>query len=144
MINIGQIVGGSLAETIGKTRYQCLIVLTIGGATLVAIAYCTPDTPWGATALSIIATFFIGWNESVCLSNTGIELLDQREYGTEIGTAGSIRSAISSVGSTVFISVLSNRLSETIPAEVPPADVAAGLPADSASAFLGGFTSGNF
>lgn len=73
--------------------------MIIGGACLGAIAYATPDTPGGATALAIVATFFIGWNESVCLSNAGIELLDQREIGTAVGAAGSIRSAISFVGS---------------------------------------------
>ena len=34
MINFGQIVGGFLAEPIGKTKYQCMAVLTIGGALL--------------------------------------------------------------------------------------------------------------
>lgn len=34
MINSGEIVGGFLAEPIGKTRYQCMAYLTIGGATL--------------------------------------------------------------------------------------------------------------
>jgi MFS family permease len=34
MINAGQIVGGFLAEPIGKTKYQCMTVLTIGGALL--------------------------------------------------------------------------------------------------------------
>ena len=34
MINFGQIVGGFLAEPIGKTKYQCIAVLTIGGALL--------------------------------------------------------------------------------------------------------------
>jgi hypothetical protein len=34
MINAGQIVGGFLAEPIGKTKFQCMTVLTIGGAFL--------------------------------------------------------------------------------------------------------------
>ena len=112
--------------------------------TLQAIASCTPDTKDRATALIIVGSFFIGWNESVCLSNAGIELLDQREIGTAIGAAGSIRSAISSVASAVYLTVLSNRLSTTIPALVPPALTAAGLPASSVPAFLSGLTTGSF
>jgi hypothetical protein len=34
MINFGQIVAGFLAEPIGKTKIQCITVLTIGGALL--------------------------------------------------------------------------------------------------------------
>jgi hypothetical protein len=52
---------------------------------IAAVAYATPDTSAGATALICISGFFIGWNESVCLSNSGIELLDQREIGTAVG-----------------------------------------------------------
>jgi hypothetical protein len=38
-----------------------------------------------ATGLILVASFFIGWNENVTLSLSGIELLDQREIGTAIG-----------------------------------------------------------
>lgn len=85
MINVGQIVAGFLAEPIGRTKYQCVVVLTIGGALLGGIAAATPDTKSLATGLIIVSCFFIGWNESVCLSNSGIELLDQREIGTAVG-----------------------------------------------------------
>lgn len=92
----------------------------------------------------LVGCFFIGWNESITLSNAGIELLDQREIGTAIGAAGSIRSAISSVANAVYLTVLSNRLAETIPAVVPPALIAAGLPASSVPAFLTGLSTGSF
>jgi hypothetical protein len=109
-----------------------------------AIAACTVDTKNMAIALITIGAFFIGWNESVCLSNSGIELLDQREIGTAVGAAGSIRSAISSVASAVYLTVLANRLTERIPALVPPALTGAGLPASSVPAFMAGLTSGSF
>lgn len=116
----------------------------IANALLAAIAASTPDTKDLAIGLIIVGSFFIGWNESVCLSTSGIELLDQREIGTAVGAAGSIRSAISSVASAVYLSVLSNRLTSTIPAQVPPALIAAGLPASSVPAFMTGFTTGSF
>ncbi|KAF2692137.1 TRI12-domain-containing protein [Lentithecium fluviatile CBS 122367] len=135
MINIGQIAGGFLAEPIGKTKIQCIVVLTIGGALLGAIAAATPDTKALSTGLLVLSTFFIGWNENVCLSNSGIELLDQREIGTAV-RGSSIRSAISTISSAVYISVLTNRLTQTIPAEVPKAVTQAGLPASSVPAFI--------
>lgn len=144
MINLGQIFAGFLAEPIGKTKIQCMVVLTLGGAFLGAVAASTPDTKGLATALLMVGSFFIGWNESVCLSNSGIELLDQREIGTAVGAAGSIRSAISCLASAVYISILNNRLATTIPAVVGPAVEQAGLPASSVPSFLAGFTTGTF
>jgi hypothetical protein len=44
----------------------------------------------------------------------------------------------------VYITVLSNRLSQTIPAKVPQAVTQAGLPASSVPAFIQGFTTGSF
>jgi hypothetical protein len=43
---------------------------------------------------------------------------------------------------SVFTTVLSNRLSQTIPEKVPPALVAAGLPAASVPSFLAAITAG--
>ena len=91
-----------------------------------------------------LSSFFVGWNESLCLTNAGIEVEDQQEIGTAVGMAGSIRSAISTIAASVYVVVLTNRLTTTIPAEVPPAVVKAGLPVGSVPAFLEGFTTGNF
>jgi len=144
LIVAGQIVGGCLSVPIGKTKLQCIFVLTVGGALLGAMASCTPDTKNRAIVLMSLGCFFIGWNESVCLANAGIEVEDQQEIGTAVGMAGSIRSAISTVCSTVYVAVLTNRLTTTIPAEVPPAVIAAGLPASSVATYMGGFATGNF
>ncbi len=53
-----------------------------------------------------------------------------------------MRSAISTVASTIYTVVLANRLRTTIPAQVPPVVVAAGLPKTSVEAFLKAFTAG--
>ncbi|CAK7234547.1 hypothetical protein SBRCBS47491_008984 [Sporothrix bragantina] len=144
MMNAGQITSGIFAARIGRTKIQLIAVLTIGGALLGSGAAAGPDDKSMATAIIILSCFFIGWNESVTLSLSGIELLDQREIGTAIGAAGSMRSTISSIASAVYLSVLSNRLATRIPAVVVPAVENAGLPASSVPAFLEGFTTGSF
>ncbi len=108
------------------------------------MAYSNPSTLVGSSCLIAFASFFVGWNESLCLTNAGVELEDQQEIGTAVGMAGSIRSAISTVAASVYVVVLTNRLGETIPAEVPAAVVSAGLPPSSVVAFLGGFATGDF
>jgi hypothetical protein len=102
MINGGQIVGDFLAKPIGKTKYQCTTVLMIGGALLrglypmLALLHnVLVERSNGGNErrhesardrLLMVSTFFIGWNESVCVSNSGIELLDQQEIGTAVGS----------------------------------------------------------
>lgn len=144
MIVAGQIAAGVFAPLIGKTKLQCIAAFTIGGALLASMASCTPDTKNQAAALMALAGFFIGWNESVCLANAGIEVDDQQEIGTAVGMAGSIRSGISTICSAVYVAVLSNRTAETIPQVVPPAVIEAGLPVSSVPAFLDGYATGNF
>lgn len=60
------------------------------------------------------------------------------------GVAGAVRSVISTICSAVYSTVLANRLAETIPAQVPPALVSAGLPSSSVPDFIAGLTSGSF
>ena len=108
------------------------------------MAYSNPSTLVGSSCLIAFASFFVGWNESLCLTNAGVEVEDQQEIGTAVGMAGSIRSAISTVAASVYVVVLTNRLGETIPSEVPAAVINAGLPAKSAAAFLGAFATGDF
>lgn len=60
----------------------------------------------------------------------------QAEIGTASGVAGSLRTTISTIATTIYTVILSNRLAHTIPNEVPPKLIAAGLPASSVSAFL--------
>ncbi|KAF9893246.1 hypothetical protein FE257_011676 [Aspergillus nanangensis] len=133
----GQILGGGLAAAIGNQRLQCMAVCS-------AMAYSTPSTLSGTATLLNLSCFLIGWNESVCLTNAGIELEDQRQIGTAVGMAGSIRSAISTVASSVYVVVLNNRMAQTVPTEVPPVLVEAGLPQSSVPAFLQGLSTGSF
>ncbi len=80
--------------------------------------------------------------ESLTQTLSGICVNDQREIGVAVGVAGSIRSAISSVATTIYSVVLSNRLTQTIPAGVSPAVISAGLPASSVPSLLEAFSLG--
>jgi hypothetical protein len=127
-----------------RTDIQIPIVFTIGSAFLAAMAACTPDSVVTACVLAFLATTFIGWNEILNSAVATICIDDQREIGTATGAGGSARSTISTICSTVYTVVLSNRLAATIPARVPGALISAGLPASSVTAFLSAITVGNF
>ncbi|OBT54401.1 hypothetical protein VE04_10332 [Pseudogymnoascus sp. 24MN13] len=126
-ITLGQIVGGALAKWIGHTKYQTMFVITAGGGLLAR------SRPPG---LLVTGCFFIGWNESVTLVFAGMCITDQKEIGTAVGLAGSVRSAISTLATTIYTVVLSNRLSSTIATRVVPAALDDGLPADSLTDLL--------
>lgn len=132
----GQITGGVLAARIGKTKIQCMVVFTIGGIFMACAALATPETKSLAIAVIFLGCFWIGWNESVCLSNATICVHDQREIGVAGGMAGSIRAAICAVLVAVYTTTLTNRLTTTIPKRVPPALIDAGLPPSSIEAFM--------
>jgi hypothetical protein len=106
------------------------------------MATCTPDTEIRAIVLLLLGTTLIGLNECLTSGAATISLTDQREIGTAIGLGGSLRSFVSTLASTVYTVVLSNRLADTIPAQVPRALINAGLPADSTTAFLAAYTNG--
>ena len=106
----GQISAGLLARRIGKTRYQVMVAYLVGGIFLASAATITADNKKSQIALIYIGCVFIGWNESICLSNVAILVHDQREIGVAGGLAGSVRSIISSIAQAVYVAILTNRL----------------------------------
>jgi len=78
----------------------------------------------------------MGYMEIVGTTIVGITCRDQAEIGTAVGVAGSIRSTVSTIGSAIYTVILTNRLGKTIPNEIPPKLIAAGLPTSSVGEFL--------
>jgi hypothetical protein len=65
--------------------------------------------------------------EVVELAITGIAIDSQAGIGTAVGVAGSMRSTVSIIASTIYTAILTNRLKKAIPQEVPPNLITAGL-----------------
>ncbi|KAF2261286.1 MFS general substrate transporter [Lojkania enalia] len=138
-ILFGEFVGAFFKK---KTNIQIIVVFFIGSVFLAAMASSTPDTPVRAAIFVFLAAAFIGWNEILNSAVATICIKDQREIGTATGIAGSARSFISTICSTIYTVVLSNRLAKTIPTQVPPALLSAGLPEASVPSFLSALTLG--
>jgi hypothetical protein len=100
------------------------------------MAATTPETKSMAIAFVTVGTFAVGWAELQTQTLIAICVKDVREIGTATGLGGSIRSAVSSVASAIYIAVLTNRLTTTIPARVVPAIVGAGLPQTSIPSYF--------
>lgn len=93
-------------------------------------------------ALVFLAVTAIGYNEAIVLPICTILIRDQKEIGTAAGIAGSTRSAISTVASTIYTVVLTSRVTTTIPAKVLAAVIGAGLPVSSVAGYMGAIAKG--
>ncbi|KAE9365499.1 MFS general substrate transporter [Stipitochalara longipes BDJ] len=132
----GQITGGLLSKKVGKQKYQLIVMCTLTVIFLGACACATPYNQNTVIVLLFLGTFFNGWADSVGLTITSLCIPSQAEIGTAVGVGASLRSTVSTIATTIYTAVLSNRLGHTIPTEVPPKLIAAGLPASSVEAFL--------
>ncbi|KAH7130081.1 fungal trichothecene efflux pump-domain-containing protein [Dendryphion nanum] len=141
-ITIGQIVGGFSGKKIGHLKWQCVVGIILGAACFGAMASCGVGTKTRASALLSFGVFFIGWTEGAAITIVTLAAKDQFALGTSAGVAGSIRFLISSIASTVYTVILSNRLTTTIAAQVPSAVIGAGLPASSVASFIAAFSLG--
>lgn len=107
------------------------------------MATCNQDTRARAISLLVMGTFFIGWADGVALVLVTIDIAEQQDIGAASGICGSIRSAMGAICAAIYSTVLINRLTAEIPAEVIPAITKAGLPASSIPDFLKALTTGN-
>lgn len=80
--------------------------------------------------------------EALTLTLPSMYLHDQKEIGVSVGVAGSVRSGLSTIASTIYVVILTNRLNKTVPAAVGPAVIAAGLPESSVVDLLGALAIG--
>lgn len=100
------------------------------------MAAATPTSKTLPIGLLIPGNFFIGWMEALTLTLPGMYIDNQEEIGVAIGVAGSVRSSLSTLASTIYVAILNNRLAITVPEAVAPAAVKAGLPESSVSQLL--------
>jgi len=134
--NMGQILSGLTAKSIGHQKYQAIVVTTAMAVILACGAVETPYNQNTIAALLFLGLFFSGWTDNLGLTIAGIVIPDQTEIGTALGVTAIVRQVVSTISSTIYTTVLSNRLASTIPKEVPPKLIAAGLPASSVPSFL--------
>lgn len=140
----GQMTGGVLATFTGP-RPGIIFCMTVAAPLLMAVA---ADPLNMSLSMGLITTgsLFIGMMEGISICTTSFPLRTQEEIGTAGGLSGTIRSFGSILAVAIYATTLTNRLTTTVPANVVPAALRAGLPASSIPALitgLGGTTSLN-
>lgn len=142
-ITVGTCCSG-VSRYITHTKLQIVISAVIGIPLVAACACLTVDNQDTILGLMITGCFFVGYIEGVGVTGTALSLEDQADIGVGTGVAATMRGVIATLGTAVYVSVLSNRLAQTIPQEVPKALIGADLPASSIEAFIGAISTGSF
>lgn len=141
-ITIGEIIGGSVAHMVGKSKYQVIVAMSSGTALIAAMAACTPETPTRAIVLALFGTIAIGYNEAIALPVCTLCIADQQNIGQAAGLAGSLRSAISSIAVAIYSTVLADRQTSTISSQIPAVLLNAGVSESDIPTYMQAVTTG--
>ena len=140
---IGQSLCGLFVRAIGRQKWQfvfttCCLVAFTGG-----MAAATSNTRAMALGFITLASIMLGYLENVAFTIASF-CLPAKDLGLALGLLGCVRSSIACIAQAVFVSVLTNRLTDNVPKYVAPAVTEAGLPAASLPDLFTALTTGNF
>lgn len=123
---VGQMSGSFAANWVN--RKALLIGSTIVGTSMLGATACAnADNLSTVLGLLVVGFFAIGIQEAVSGVFCTVSLKDQADIGVGGGTAATLRAGLSALGSVIYNSVLTNRISETVPDLVTKAATGAGL-----------------
>lgn len=132
----GDLVGLLVGSFIRRLRYFMIGCMVIGTALAGAVAVGTQHNMGTTITLMALGCFFLGVVESIVQTLAGIAIDDQNDIGAAVGFSGSARSFGGALATTIYSTILANRLKTTIPALVPAPVIQAGLPPASLPALL--------
>lgn len=116
---LGTIVAG-LSGYIGKQKYQVLVASVIATPLLGGIACVTVDNKATVIGLIITGSMAIGYVEGVAVTSTSISISNQGEIGAAVGVGSTFRAGWATIATTIYLSVLQNKLADAIRTKVSP------------------------
>jgi hypothetical protein len=140
---LGQTTSGIAISYVPRLKIQC-ICAAILVLTFVTAMCSLSRVSWANTiAFGLIACFGVGYIENVAF--TGVTLLwAPQDIGLASGVLGSIRALGGAIAQALYVSVLNNELTKTIPEYVTAAAVGSGLPDKSLPSLFEAVTSGDY
>jgi hypothetical protein len=109
---------GFASRHIGRQKWQIFFTSLAATPLLGGIACATVDNLSIVTGLMVPGAMCIGYIEAVGWASVGIAIDNQDEIGAAVGVASTIRSTWSTVATTIYLVVLQNRLTDTVPRQV--------------------------
>jgi len=142
-ILLGQCFGGFSLSYVPKVKWQIVITSILGASFVASLASVTETTHTQCIILGVLATFFIGYVDNITFPAVTL-VFEAQDIGLATGVLGSIRAMGGAVAQALYVSILTTKVTEFLPAYVAPAVVKAGLPEADLPAFFAGLTAGNF
>lgn len=140
---LGQVVGGALCEPLGHQRWQMTIGCVGMTGFVGALAASSQTTKSMAIVLTLLGSFCVGWVEVVALVTAPL-CHEQEDIGLAYGVSGTLKAGSGSIATSIYSTILSNKMATNIPKYVRPAALGAGLPLSSMPELLAAVASGEF
>ena len=140
---LGQIAAGLGIRYLPRMKIQMTVASIIMIAFVASLADVDENSRTRTVVCLLIGVAAAGYIENLTLSSMAY-VFEPEDIGLVAGVMGSIRTASSSVATSIYISILSNELSKYLPRYVVPAATGAGLPAASMTSLFAGITAGSF
>lgn len=139
----GQIAAGFGIRYLPRMKIQMTVASVIMVTFVAAMSAVDEYSRTRSVVFLLIGTAAAGYIENLTLSSMAL-VWEPEDIGLVAGAMGSIRTASSSIATSLYISLLTNGLTKYLPRYVVPAATGAGLPAASIPSLFAGITSGSF
>lgn len=140
---LGQVFGGFGLSYIPKVKWQAIISSCLACAFATALCAITETSHAFTIAMGVLACVSIGYIDNITFPGVTL-VVDPPDIGLATGVLGSIRALGGAVAQSLYVTILTNKVTAYLPEEVVPAATKAGLPASSITALFAGLTAGDF
>ena len=140
---LGQTMGGLGISYLPKVKWQTIIASVCSCAFVASLASIHASGHAQIIVLGVLATTSIGYVENITFPGVTL-LFEAQDIGLAVGVLGSIRAMGGAVAQALYVSILTTRVSENLPAYVGPAAIDAGLPESSLPALFAALAVGDF
>lgn len=139
---LGQIIGGVGLRFIPRMKIQMTVAAVIMVGFVASLATVDEYSKNRTVAFLLIGSAAAGYIENLTLSSMAL-VWEPEDIGLVAGAMGSVRTACSSIATSMYLSILSNQLTKYLPRYVVPAATQSGLPESSLTQLFAGITAGS-
>lgn len=140
---LGQTIAGFFISFVPKVKYQTVIAAVLSAAFIASLSSISASAHSTFIALGVLATVSIGFVDNITFPGVTL-IFEAQDIGLATGALGSIRAMGGAIAQALYVSILTNKVTDYLPKNVAPAAVQAGLPESSLPALFAGITAGNF
>lgn len=136
---LGQICGGMGIRFLPRMKIQMIVAASLMVIFVALLSTTTEYSRSRSVAFLLIAAISAGYIENLTLSSMAL-VWPPEDIGLVAGAMGSVRTASSSIATSIYVSILSNQLTKYLPQVVTPAAISAGLPESSLPSLFAAIT----